>query len=214
MELLVIKNSSYTLVQKHCFSVSICHKNMSSAWGYAVPVTEEVLAMRGRGGGCTKSWWGFLSALFSYMYLSACGLQKSSPEGPLGLVLSDTVITGQRTNVVVYKTENKKELCFFFSFQSGRECDCAHIYWKWNDPLKNGWPINQIWQQRVNEERLVESQIQERIYDFTACHCTLCLKSSWFFFLSFFDHSFPLFCFICLYLSLSYIIKSILLFFF
>lgn len=191
MELLVIKkNRSYTLVQKHCFSVSICHKNMSSAWGYAVPVTEEVLAMRGRGGGCRKSWWGFLSALFSHMYLSACGLQKSSPEGPLGLVLSDTVITGQRTNVVVYKTENKKELCFFFSFQSGRECDCAH---KRSDPLKNGWPINQIWQQRVNEERLVESQIQERIYDFTACHCTVCLKSSWFFFLFFFWQFFSTF---------------------
>lgn len=179
--------------------MSICHKNMSSTWGSAVPVTEEVLAMRGRGGGCRKSWWGFLSALFSYMYLSACGLQKSSPEGPLGLVVSDTVITGQRTNVVVYKTENKKELCFFFSFQSGRECDCAH---KRSDPLKNGWPINQIWQQRVNEERLVESQIQERIYDFTACHCTVCLKSSWFFFLFFFWRFFSTFLFY-LFISVS-----------
>lgn len=119
VELLVLKNSSYTLVQKHCFPVSVCHRNMSSTWGYAIPVTEEVLAMRGRGGGCTNAWWGFLSALFSYMYLSACGLQNSSPESPLGLVLSDIVITGQHTNVVVYKIENKEKSCFFFSFQRG-----------------------------------------------------------------------------------------------
>jgi len=68
---------------KTLFSVRVCHQTMSSTWGYAIPVTEEVLAMRGRGG-CTKSWWGFLSALFSYMYLSVCGLQNSSPEGPTG----------------------------------------------------------------------------------------------------------------------------------
>lgn len=82
--------------------------------------------MRGRGGGYTNARWGFLSALFSYMYLSACGLQNSSPESPVGLVVSDFVITGQHTNVAVYKTENKKKSCFFFSFQS--DSMIVHIF--------------------------------------------------------------------------------------
>lgn len=180
---------------------------MSSTWGYAVPVTEEVLAMRGRGGGCKKkkkkSWWGFLSALFSCMYLSACGLQKSSPEGPLGLVLSDTVITGQRTNVVVYKLENKKGIVFLFLVsERQRVWLCTYLLEvKWSIK-KIGWPINQIRQQQINEERLVESQTQERIYDFTACHCTLCLKSLWFFYLMMiiFHFFFFLVLFICLFL--------------
>lgn len=149
------KKSSHTLEQKQQTSVSVCHRNMSSTWGYAILVTEEVLARRDRGGGCTKPWWGLLSALFSSMFLTARGLQNVSPESPRGLVLSDIVITGQHTNVVVYKIDNKKELCFFFLF-SERRRGRTHIYWKWNDPWKNGWPINQIWQRHVKEIRLVD----------------------------------------------------------
>lgn len=130
MELLVIKNSSYTLEQKPCFSVCVCHHNMSSTWGY-YPVTEEVLATEGRGGGCTKSWWGFLFALFSYMNLSACGLQNSSPESLLGFLLSDIVITGQHTNVVqdwnaVSEIDKKKKSCSFVLFRRGNVL--VHIF--------------------------------------------------------------------------------------
>lgn len=38
----------------------------------------------------------------------------------------------------------QKEIVFLFLI-SERQRGCAHIYWKWDDPWKNGWPINQIW---------------------------------------------------------------------
>lgn len=78
------------------------------------------------------------------MYLSACGRQNSSPEGPLGLVLSDIVITGQHTNVVVYKIEDKEKSCFFFSFQRGSVI--VHIF-------SGGEMIHEKWQQQVNEKK-------------------------------------------------------------
>lgn len=48
------------------------------------------------------------------MYLSVCGLHNLSPERPSGLPLSDSVITGQHTKVVVNETENKDKQCSFF----------------------------------------------------------------------------------------------------
>lgn len=117
--------------------MSACHQNMSSTWGYAILVTEQVLAMRTRGGDCTKSWWGFLSALFSYMYLSACGLQNSSPESPLGLVWHCHYWTTYKCCGL--QDWKQKEIVFLFLI-SGRHRDCAHIYWKRNDPWKMADP--------------------------------------------------------------------------
>lgn len=153
--------------------MSVCHQNMSSTWGYAIPVTEQVLAMRGRGGGCTKSWWGFLSALFSYMYLSACGLQNSSPENPLGLVLSDIVITGQHTNVVVYKIENKKKSCFFFSFQEGSVI--VHIF-TGSEMIHEKWLTHQSNLATASKWRKacwLDSNPKEDLWFFCLPQCTL-----------------------------------------
>lgn len=122
VELLVIKTRSYTLVQNIVISVSVCHQNMSSAWGYVTPVSAEVLAMSG----CRKSWWGLVSALFFCMYLSACGLQNTSPEGPLGHIPSDTVITGQYTNIMVYKTQNP--IISFFPSSLANKTVFEHIF--------------------------------------------------------------------------------------
>lgn len=41
-------------------SLNVSHQTMSSVWGYVIPVTESVLAMSGRGGGCIKPRWSLL----------------------------------------------------------------------------------------------------------------------------------------------------------
>lgn len=71
--------------------MSVCHRNMSSTWGY-YPVTEEALAAEGRGGGETKSWRGFLSASLSNRNLSDRGALRTRAQkalrGSLCLTLS------------------------------------------------------------------------------------------------------------------------------
>lgn len=129
---MVKKNSSYTLRQNlvfpGAFAITLCHR------------LEVTLFQSPRKSGVVVARRGFHRAWFSRVYLSACGLQNSSPENPLGLVVSDIVITGQHTTVVVYKTENKKKSCFSFSSQG--DSVIVHIF-TGSEMIREKWPTHQ-----------------------------------------------------------------------
>lgn len=168
-------------------AIRVCHP----LWGYAIPVTEEVLAMSGLGVEVAQMHDGASALPRS----PTCVCQPVAFRSPGQMGPSGARSVRHCRYWTTYKccgltrSKNKRELVFLFlisEWQRGR----AHIYREWNDPWKMADLSIKSGQRQVNEKknRLFWSVSNPRRNFFLGVFHSLFLDLR--FFSSFFTHIF------------------------